>query len=249
MVSDEEFNQDPYRSVYTRAVEALQGTMAPGWGPLATMWFAYDRLALVRTQSFVEVGGWDTMIPFYMTDCDMHERIWMKDYKIESEEVGKVWDVAGTLDDLEMLYKRGEASLVERDQDGIEKRKAPIVEKNSRAYQELLQKLDELQRAKAEKDDRNTWQGRQKGGEGEPFYRDSDGFEKALRMWMDLGRDVYAEKWGRGPCDIRHAGLKDGDEWRVVKDWEDPDVQRQYKKDREKEAKEKKEAADSGSNG
>lgn len=56
-------------------------------------------------------------------------------------------------------------------------------------------------------------------------------------MWMDFGRDVFTEKWGRGPCDLREAGLVEGDAWGVVKDWESPDVQKQYMLDRAKEAK------------
>lgn len=57
-------------------------------------------------------------------------------------------------------------------------------------------------------------------------------------MWMDFGRDVFTEKWGRGPCDLREAGLVEEDAWRVVKDWENPDVQKQFRLDREEEAKE-----------
>lgn len=77
-----------------------------------------------------------------------------------------------------------------------------------------------------------------RGGQGEPFYRDPEGFEKGILMWMDFGRDVFREKWGRGPCDLREAGLVEGDAWRVVKDWENADVQKQFRLDREKEAKE-----------
>lgn len=76
------------------------------------------------------------------------------------------------------------------------------------------------------------------GGQGEPFYRDPEGFEKGILMWMDFGRDMFAEKWGRGPCDLREAGLEEQDAWRVVKDWEKPNVQKQYRLDRKKEAKE-----------
>ena len=57
-------------------------------------------------------------------------------------------------------------------------------------------------------------------------------------MWMDLGRDVFTEKWGRGPCDLREAGLVEQDAWRLVKDWEHLDVQKQFRLDREKEVKE-----------
>ena len=77
-----------------------------------------------------------------------------------------------------------------------------------------------------------------RGGQGEPFYRNPEGFEKGIWMWMDFGRDVFTEKWGRGPCDLREAGLVEEDAWRVVKDWENPDVQKQFRLDREEEAKE-----------
>ncbi|KAL9099432.1 MAG: hypothetical protein Q9163_005068 [Psora crenata] len=246
-VSDEEYEAQPYKSLYTRAVEEFEKTLDPAWGQLATLWFAYDRLALVRTQAFVDVGGWDTMIPFYMTDCDMHERLWMKEFRLEAVTAGKVWDVAESLDDLHMLYQRGEVGGKQRrevevatQEQVLDKREDGQVQKNSPAYKELLVKLEELQNAKSGNEEgRNTWQARQKGGQGEPFYRDPDGFEKALRMWMDFGRDVFAEKWGRRPCNIRDAGLKDGDEWRVVADWENEDVQRKYWKDKEREAKER----------
>lgn len=243
VVSDEEWNVQPYRSLYMRAVDALRETVDPAWGPLATRWFAYDRLALVRTQAFVDVGGWDTMIPFYMTDCDMHERLWMKKFKIENAEAGKVWDVASSLDDLEMLYTRGgEVAEDKKEGSTVPTVSAKAAQLNSAKYKELLQKLDDMQRAKAEdKGGRNTWQAQQKGGQGEPFYRDSDGFERAVWMWMDFGRSVFAEKWGRGPCDIRDAGLGEDDAWRVVLDWEKPEVQRQHTKVREQELKEQAE--------
>ena len=248
VVSDEEFEGQPYKSLYMRAIETLEETLDPSWGRLATLWFAYDRLALVRTKASIDVGGWDTLIPFYKTDCDMHERLWMKGFRIENVNVGKVWDVAETLNDLEILYRRGK--MGEKDErgaeDGVErtaldKREETEVQKNSPAYKELLVKLDELQTAKAKSaDGRNTWQARQKGGHGEPFYRDSDGFEKGLAMLMDHGRNVFSEKWGREECDIRDAGLKEGDEWRVVADWEKEEVQRKYWKNKEREARERK---------
>ena len=288
VISDEEMpvtEKEPYKSLYSRAVAVLQETLDPAWGPLAMRWFAYDRLALVRTQAFVEVGGWDTLIPFYMTDCDMHERLWMKGLKIEDATAGKVWDVASSLDDLAALYKRGaEAPKVEGDKppprskerredgggsaataDDDDEKKAKGASKSpdtsssasppehpdtpaalwsptdlaSPAYQFLLEGADVLQRAKAENPSgRNTWQARQRGGKGEPFYRDPDGFEHGVWMWMDFGRKVFEEKWGRGPCDIRDAGLKDEDAWQVVVGWEDEKVRKEWWRDKEKMEKE-----------
>ena len=51
VLSDEEWNAESYKSLYMRAVDTLRETLDPAWGPLATRWFAYDRLALVRTQA------------------------------------------------------------------------------------------------------------------------------------------------------------------------------------------------------
>lgn len=232
VVSDEEYTAEPYQSLYMRAIAALRETLDPSWGPLATRWFAYDHLALVRTQAFVDVGGWDTMIPFYMTDCDMHERLWMKDFKITDAEAGKVWDVGSSLSDLSLLYKRGPNDEEESGETHLSS-DGETTRLNSPAYQSLLLQLDDLQRAKSDnKAGRNHWQARQKGGQGEPFYRDSDGFEKALGMWMDLGRTVFEKKWGRGPCDIRDAGLRDGDAWRVVEGWEEEGALTKYQEEK-----------------
>ena len=237
-IANAEGEPKSYMSAYSRAVEVMRESMhpkygkEPGFGPLAARWFSYDRLSLVRTQSFVDVGGWDTMIPFYMTDCDMHERLWMKNFTIENADAGKVWDLDSALDDLEILYHRGEL--------GKAAEKRTDVQKNSPKYHDLIHKLDEMGHAKSSREGgRNTWQARQKGGQGEPFYRDSDGFEKGIQMTMDLGRNVFEEKWGRGPCNLRDVGMKDSDAWRVVKDWEKPAVQRQARKDQAREDKER----------
>lgn len=233
VLSDEEWNGEPYKSLYMRAVDALRETLDPAWGPLATRWYSYDKLALVRTQAFVDIGGWDTMIPFYMTDCDMHERLWMRKFRIEGADAGRVWDVHTSLDNLERLYKRGG----DPPQATAKREGAPEVQRNSAAYQELVHSLNVMQNLKMNAEGgRNTWQGRQRGGQGEPFYRDPEGFEKGIWMWMDFGRDVFTEKWGRGPCDLREAGLVEEDAWRLVKDWENPAVQKKFRLEREKEA-------------
>ncbi|KAL8780829.1 MAG: hypothetical protein Q9194_000683 [Teloschistes cf. exilis] len=250
-VSDEEYEEEGqiYKSLYMRAVTVLRETMRPEYGPLAARWFAYDRLSLVRTKAFVEVGGWDTLIPFYMTDCDMHERLWMKRFVIEDAKAGLVYDVASGIDDLEMFYRRGQ-SKAERDNDGQtsppEPRPPPTPPvmkpdgRNSPAYHELLKKLDEMQRFKNDdKAGRNTWQSAQQGGQGEPFYRDGDGFEQGISMTMNFGRDVFEAKWGRGPCNLREVGLIEDDAWRVVPGWEKEEVQKKAREDREREARER----------
>ena len=245
VVSDEEYEEEgqPYRSLYMRAVGVMRETMQPDYGLLAARWFAYDRLSLVRTQAFVDVGGWDTLIPFYMTDCDMHERLWMKNFTIEDAKAGLVYDVASGIDDLEMFYRRKPTSA------NREEPPSPALRpdgRNSPEYHELLRKLDEMQRAKNEdKAGRNTWQSAQQGGKGEPFYRDSAGFEQGISMTMNFGRDVFEAKWGRGPCDLRKAGLDENDAWRLVPGWEKEEAQKQAKKDRERKMKEQRKNTES----
>lgn len=247
VVSDEEYEEQglPYKSLYMRAVTVMRETMRPGYGPLAARWFAYDRLTLVRTKAYVDVGGWDPLIPFYMTDCDMHERLWMRNFTIEDAKAGLVYDVASAVDDLEIFYRR-KSPNVKRDDappPPPTESAAPSIKpdgRNSPEYHELLDKLDEMQRAKNEdKAGRNTWQSMQQGGQGEPFYRDGAGFEQGISMTMDLGRKVFEEKWGRGPCNIREAGLGEDDAWRVVPGWETEEVQRKAREDREREMKER----------
>jgi hypothetical protein len=100
-----------FKSIYDYCLEALREvlttTEADG-KPLrwAMRFFSYDRLALVNVKTFKEVGGWDTQIPFYMTDCDMHARLLMAGLTIEDKPSGLVFDVASSLDDLIVLYRK-----------------------------------------------------------------------------------------------------------------------------------------------
>ncbi|KAL8962883.1 MAG: hypothetical protein Q9193_000791, partial [Seirophora villosa] len=185
VVSDEEYEEagGPYKSLYMRAVTVMRQTMEPEYGPLAARWFSYDKLALVRTQAYVDVGGWDTLIPFYMGDCDMHERLWMKNFTIEDAKAGLVYDVASAVDDLEIFYRRNSTKVKGEDAAQQAGDSAALGVKadgrSSPEYHELLRMLDEMQRSKNEDQrGRNTWQSAQQGGYGEPFYRDSAGFEQ-----------------------------------------------------------------------
>ncbi|KAL8710388.1 MAG: hypothetical protein Q9220_004989 [cf. Caloplaca sp. 1 TL-2023] len=246
-VSDEEFEgtDGGYESLYLRAVAVMRETMRPDYGDLAARWFFYDRLSLVRTKSFVDVGGWDTLVPFYKTDCDMHERLWMKGFVIEDAKAGLIYDVAAAVDDLAMFYHR-KPKTARRDEELssplADSAPSPVAKpdgRNSPEYHELLGKLDEMQRSKSEnKAGRNTWQSAQQGGRGEPFYRDAAGFEQGMSMTMNFGQDVFEAKWGRGECDLRVAGLTDEDAWRLVPGWEKEEMQQKAWEDQEREAKE-----------
>jgi hypothetical protein len=200
------------------------------------------------------------MIPFYMTDCDMHARLSMAKFDIKEVEAGIIFDVAASLDDLIVLYRKADTNITASftDPNTLGKRMIDAEEEaaatssevvtraveplqqrswfdsywkeekkwqddkisNEEGFRHLVHTLDAMVHSKAEsKAGRNTWQGRQIGGKGEPFYRDSAGFEKAIQMTIEHGRAVFSEKWGHRDCDIREKGLVADDAWRVEHDW------------------------------
>jgi len=195
--------------------------------PWAARFFAYDRLALVNRAAFESIGGWDSSIPYYHTDCDMHDRLKMYGFEYndpEDVEVGFVKDVAHTLDDLLVLYRKkgaAEASFT------VDNSKAKTQQWSSQtgkvwepdvpgspAYHQLLNVTEEMVEAKNAAG-RNIWQGLQKGGHGEPYYRDANGFDRAIQMMTDVGKAIYAEKWGYRECGLLQVGRKAGDEWKA----------------------------------
>jgi hypothetical protein len=266
-------HDEPYkfRSLYQNCLLALRKTLAlPKSKPWAMRFFSYDRLALVNVQTFIDVGGWDTLIPFYTTDCDMHFRLTDSGYSIEEEPVGMVYDVAASLDDLVVLYRKqvGEGpkgftvpqpsfkdpniideelrEIAESEEKArlsglntttILDSRSPIPTLNdttpqtwkedtatpspSQSFLDLLHTFDGITASKhASTRGRNTWQARATGGKGEPFYRDSAGFEQGIQMTIEHGRRVFGQKWGHRDCDLLEQGLHVGDEWRVVQDWD-----------------------------
>ncbi|KAI9055004.1 hypothetical protein LZ554_002146 [Drepanopeziza brunnea f. sp. 'monogermtubi'] len=259
-----------YKSLYVLAVEGLRNATSghdihstdpsKTW---ALRFFSYDRLALVNTAAFEAVGGWDAAIPYYNTDCDMHERLKMHGFELGDGDVpaGRVFDVADSMDDLIYLYRTAgvEPSFVfkgqaEEEEQEAEKEKQAAGEEASRlmaatkaAATPVLRARDKETARKWVSDTANSptfaqlrtivqkmekhkahfggggrlyWQVRQHGGQREPYYRDPDGFQRAIELMHDLGRDVYAEKWGHRECNLLDVGRKKGDEWRIEKDWE-----------------------------
>lgn len=195
----------------------------------------------------------------------------MAGFGIEDSNPGAVYDIASSLDDLVVLYrKKGTVEPSFQDPGKVEEELAAKEEAEKKAKEAgrnvqdvkksesrdvrdaiteverefaaigsaqkgkwkddeihsetflLLEKtLDNMFHSKeAQSGGRNTWQFRQTGGQGDPFYRDSLGFEEGIRMTIDHGRKVFAEKWGHRDCDIRAIGLKPEDAWKMEHDWD-----------------------------
>lgn len=207
-------DREPYKSLYMRAVETVREASEPDYKdkPWAIQFFAYDWLAAVNTKSFSEVGGWDSFVSYYGTDCDMHSRIGMQGFTMPVADAGHVFDVTRSLDDLEVLYRRrpgNNGTIGEAEED----------ERGGEGWKKLQETLQQIVDEKVADQYRNSWQLRQRGGKGEPFYYDPDGFEKALQMQIHVGTEINEEKWGHRGCDIGDVGLKAGDQWRVEHDW------------------------------
>ena len=306
----------PYRSLYQIAVDTIRESMDPEYGKdpetgerkqWAIRFFSYDWFALVNVDSYVKIGGWDSMISYYGTDCDMHSRIAMNGFTTPIADAGQIFDVGRSLDDLEILFRRKKKTKVVRreagastEQEGVEhsfnveerssnssslaetdssthtkhsltsstslstsvssststqpdssssathlppgahlttgastsKEESPPSGANAAylssteedelggpAWQALQDQLESMAQEKRDDPYRNSWQLKQRGGKGEPFYYDADGWEQALQMTIKTGGDVYEEKWGHRGCGLGETELVEGDQWRVEHDF------------------------------
>lgn len=109
-------DREPYKSLYQGVVDAIRETKKPGYaedskgrqGRWALRFFAYDWLTMMNTAVLVELGGWDTMISYYTTDCDLYGRMRMSNLSTDAADVGNVWDMYESLPDLAVLYRVGD---------------------------------------------------------------------------------------------------------------------------------------------
>lgn len=210
-------------SLHSRAHKILQDTLSPDylldpntgvkneWG---IRFFAYDWLALNNVEAFMKIGGWDTFISYYTADCDMHERFSMDGIKMETADAGRIFDVGASID-LNLLFRKkaGKVAKTGKEMDALEED-----ERGGKGYEDYIAKVEEAVQAKNNKDGRNSWQGRQTGGEGEPFYRDPRGFQWNLEKAIETGVNSYQEKWGHTKCGLIAAGRVPSDAWKVNHD-------------------------------
>ncbi|KAK6350945.1 hypothetical protein TWF718_004125 [Orbilia javanica] len=197
VVLSKEYDKDNYRSLYQRVIDCLRETLEKGdrW---ALKFFAYDWLTLVNVAAMKDIGGWDTQIPYYTTDCDMYSRLTMKDWPQGIFDAGHIYDVGSHLKDLAVLFPaEGQES-----------------ELNTTRFNDLKAELERMMKEKHEnKGGRNYWQAKQDGGQGEPFWRNPKGFERAINFWIDKGRELFKLKWDHPDCNLVEIGRKYGEEW------------------------------------
>jgi hypothetical protein len=213
-----------YTSLYANAVSALRYLHSPASPRWAHHFFAYDHLTLVNRDAVLSAGGWDTQIAYYASDCDMYVRLMLMGYWQGESDVGIILDVASVMEDVGALLRIPGivARLPEEDYDLNAHQDKKMIDRQGESWERLLELGYRMERSKYfnGNGDRNTWQARQRGGQGEPFYRDPDGFEQGVKMWIDTGRSVFAEKWGHRGCDIAKAGVRPEDAWQLERDWD-----------------------------
>ncbi|KAI1119503.1 hypothetical protein F5Y14DRAFT_395556 [Nemania sp. NC0429] len=289
--------QKGYRTIYENCLRELNQTLEheKRWG---FRWFQYDHLTLVNRAALDAVGGWDSLMPYYASDCDMNARLEMDGWSMRHRRVGIINDVSTVMEDLAALYRdptvvpkfvdpnpisddklveierphkddepnedepakedaaegdaakgdaaEGDATTGEEEKPAdqsseqppeqpaeqptgkpTEKREAESptgIAQSMDYFRALLKVADDmgLYKYRSDNDARNSWQGSQHGGAGEPYYYNPDGFGKAFWILVDAGREVFRQKWGHRDCDlVGETALKLDDQWRVEKDWED----------------------------
>ena len=230
------WNDPNYKTVYELCLAEAQRAIESDerW---ADRFFAYDHLTLVNRAAYEEVGGWDTFIPYYITDCDMHSRLLMHNWTQRDAMAGIITDVSATLDNLLALYRDPSLEPTFTDPNPPEPEEEKEGEKGKRDveiearnepespelgyWRKLQRTADSMWHYKHGDRGRNTWQLGQKGGRGEPFYYDSRGIAVAIDILTEAGREVFRKKWGHRDCDlIAGAGLKLEDQWLVAQDWD-----------------------------
>ncbi|OHW90950.1 glycosyl transferase family 8 protein [Colletotrichum incanum] len=234
-----------YRTIYENCLRDLNATLARGerWG---FRWYQYDHLTLVNRDAMDAIGGWDSLIPYYATDCDMNARLTMDGWTMKHRRAGLINDVSTHLEDLAVLYRvpGAEAKFVDPNPPPPEKRSDDKTANGGLGGQEAKPSspdtnttdttttadaanyfraivdvgLDMTNYKYRDSDhNRNSWQKSQHGGAGEPYYYNPEGFAEAFEVLVAAGRKIFELKWGRGGCDIAEGfGLKVEDQWRVM---------------------------------
>ncbi|KAK2008426.1 hypothetical protein LZ32DRAFT_496754, partial [Colletotrichum eremochloae] len=225
-----------YRTIYENCLRDLNATLARGerW---AFRWYQYDHLTLVNRDAMDAVGGWDSLIPYYATDCDMNARLAMDGWTMKHRRAGLIHDISTHLEDLAVLYRVPGAkpkfldpnppppekrSDIDNSADAVPPLNTTATDNNdddAAYFGSLVDVGLDMTNYKYRDSDhaRNSWQKSQRGGAGEPYYYDPEGFAEAFEVLVAAGRKVFELKWGRGGCDIAEGyGLKIGDQWRVL---------------------------------
>lgn len=191
----------PYKSFSEKVLDIL-GECENNMDAWALKWFAYDHLTMVNVEAWRFIGPWDMFIPYYTADCDDYSRMVMNGYdRAETDaKAGMIFDVASVIESPELLFlpTKAEQGLL-----------------NSKRYQRLLAELRKMEKEKQRNPGgRNTRQGVNDKGKGEPWTYDPKGFRRGWWELAEMGKRLYTEKWGQGECNLDSHEGKIEDAWK-----------------------------------
>ncbi|KAK1758151.1 hypothetical protein QBC47DRAFT_373813 [Echria macrotheca] len=186
--------QPGYRTIYENCLRELNTTVEreERWG---VRWFQYDHLSLVNRDAYEAIGGYDAMIPYYMSDCDVNGKLGMDGWTMKHRRVGIINDVSSVMSDLGALYRIPgiEARIVDPNPLPPEREEA-IVNNKIKAEGERKKKEEE-DRKKKEEEEKNS-----AGGATAKRRRDVPSAEdmEYFRRVNDLGRQMGLHKYRDG---------------------------------------------------
>ncbi|KAI1401781.1 hypothetical protein F4819DRAFT_456711 [Hypoxylon fuscum] len=183
--------QAGYRTIYENCLRELNQTLEreERW---AFRWFQYDHLTLVNRAALDAVGGWDSLMPYYGSDCDMNARLEMDGWTMRHRRIGIINDVSTVMEDLAALYRDPNVTPKFIDPHPIPKVEEPPKAEEKKPSKEV-QDQSPKKAGKNNKEDKAT-QKREEKGQG----HDSIGIAKAVEYFRELvnvGNDMGAYKY------------------------------------------------------
>ncbi|KAH8891574.1 hypothetical protein GQ53DRAFT_746627 [Thozetella sp. PMI_491] len=93
-----------YRTIYENCLREIKLAVERDkrWG---FRWFQYDHLTLVNRAALEAVGGWDSLIPYYNSDCDLNAKLELNGWSMMHRRVGLINDVSSTMEDLAAFFR------------------------------------------------------------------------------------------------------------------------------------------------
>ncbi|KAI6093414.1 hypothetical protein F4821DRAFT_222907 [Hypoxylon rubiginosum] len=172
--------QPGYRTIYENCLKELNQTLEreERWG---FRWFQYDHLTLVNRAALEAVGGFDALIPYYGSDCDMNARLEMDGWTMKHRRVGIINDVSTVMEDLLALYRDPSVTPSFIDPNPIEE--TPEEEGKKEPSEEVQEDSAKEDDQKEQKDE-----AAQKRDEKAKTHKDGDNFSiaKAVTYFRDL---------------------------------------------------------------
>lgn len=173
-----------YRTIYENCLRDLSQAVQrqERWG---MRWYQYDHLTLVNREAMEAVGGYDSWIPYYISDCDINSKLTMDGWTMTHRRVGFINDVSTVLTDLGAFYRIPTITPNFTDPN-------PLTPEEEAKIREKI-KEEEKKKAEAEakkpKGDKKTAQTRRNSAPEEPLAY----FRKLNKVALDMGWYKYRD--------------------------------------------------------